>query len=311
MVSRFPESDTERYYNEHDGVYRSFWDKDGGLHWGLFSSDQQSFTEACENLSRIMVTQASINEKSRVLDLGCGNGVTSIWLAEEVGCEVIGIDLSGVRIENAQAAASSSHALDRLSFAKMSAADLQLPDGQFTHVWSQATVYHVPDKRAVLMEVSRTVADDGVFVFDDLIKPKSDVTEETRQAVYDRLLFDTEFDFYSHQLALRDQGLDVVLATDISPHLATSYSRLAEMVPSGPEFGELRTAYPGMVKAVRQGELGWGMYVCRKNAHKQESTPPYSSFAPQGELKGRWANTFEMAARRLCILTGTWVAQVW
>ena len=286
MVSRFPESDTERYYNEHDGVYRSFWDKDGGLHWGLFSSDEQSFSEACENLSRIMVRQASINEHSRVLDLGCGNGVTSIWLAEEVGCTVTGIDLSGVRIENAQEAASRSSAPDRLSFAKMSATNLELPDGQFSHVWSPATVYHVPDKRAVLREVSRTLTDDGVFVFDDLIKPKPDITDETRHAVYDRLLFDTEFDFYSYQLALREQGLDVVLAADISPHLATSYSRLAEMVPPGPDFDELRAAYPGMVKAVRQGELGWGMYVCRKNAHKQESTPPYPNFASQCELKG-------------------------
>ena len=222
----------------------------------------------------------------RVLDLGCGNGVTSIWLAAEVGCEVTGIDLSGVRIENAQEAASRSRARDRLPFAKMSATSLELPDGHFTHVRSQATVYHVPDKRAVLREVSRMLIEDGVFVFDDLIKPKPDVSEETRLAVYDRLLFDTEFDFYSYQLALREQGLDFVLATDISAHLATSYARLAEMVPPGPDFDELRSAYPGMVKAVRQGELGWGMYVCRKNAHKQKFTPPYPSFAPQGELKG-------------------------
>ena len=35
MSSRFTEDETERYYDSEDAIYRSFWDEDGSVHWGL------------------------------------------------------------------------------------------------------------------------------------------------------------------------------------------------------------------------------------------------------------------------------------
>ena len=42
---------------------------------------------------------AGITSASVVLDLGCGLGVNSVWLAETFGCRVIGLDISGEMIE--------------------------------------------------------------------------------------------------------------------------------------------------------------------------------------------------------------------
>lgn len=35
----FTERETEAFYDSHDGVYRSFWDSEGSLHWGLYDQD--------------------------------------------------------------------------------------------------------------------------------------------------------------------------------------------------------------------------------------------------------------------------------
>ncbi len=273
MANRFSEQETESYYDSEDVIYRSVWDEDGSVHWGLFDgSADKDFLEACDNLNRTMVDKGRIDQDSRVLDLGCGNGTTAIWLAGASGGRVTGIDLSGVRVANAleKRAALSPGLRDRLGFSKASAAELPFPDGSFTHVWSQAVIYHVPDKRKVLSEVYRVLADGGTMVFDDLFRPKREITPAAQTYVYDRLLFDTEFSFESYQQALKDQGFDVLEALDISPHLKQSYLCLSERTPKDDALDDsehyqwLTTAYIETAAAVDRNELGWGLFICRK-----------------------------------------------
>ena len=273
MSSRFTEQETESYYDAEDAIYRTIWDEDGSVHWGYFDeSTGTDFLKGCANLDRIMVEKGRIGADARALDLGCGNGTTAIWLAEYAGCRVTGIDLSGVRIDNAKVARERQETglRDRLAFEKASATELPFTDGQFSHVWSQAVIYHVPDKRTVLKEVYRVLEQGGTFVFDDLVKPKPGVSPEAQRFVYDRLLYDTEFSFESYQDALKAQGFEVLEALDISSHLRQSYLCLADRTPKGDtsEHAEhyewLTEAYLGTARAVENGELGWGLYICRK-----------------------------------------------
>ena len=273
MSSRFTEQETETYYDSEDAIYRSFWDEDGSVHWGYFDDTTGvDFLKACSNLDRIMVEKGSIGTGSRVLDLGCGNGTTAIWLADYSGGHVTGIDLSGVRVQNAdeKRVLQSQELQNRLDFQKASATDLPFPDGAFSHLWSQAVIYHVPDKRTVLKEAYRVLADGGIMVFDDLIKPKQDISPDGQTFVYDRLLYDTEFSFDSYQEALRDQGFEVLEAQDLSSHLRESYICLSERTPKNDTNGHadhyawLTKAYIETARAVDNKELGWGLYVCRK-----------------------------------------------
>ena len=278
--SRFSESETEAYYDAEDALYRSFWDAEGSLHWGVFEADPQSggdsairdsFLSACTRLNEIMLGDSGIDGDSRVLDLGCGNGNTSLWLSRATGASVTGIDLSGVRIDNAnESLAGTPELAGKVAFHKASATDLPFADGTFTHVWSQATIYHVPDKTTTLSEAYRVLQPGGFMVFDDLIKPKPDISREARTFVYDRLLFDTDFSFYSYMDALRATGFRVLEARDLSEHLAHSYVCLSAMAAMGDDpdrrerFAALSGAYQKMVNAVRNDELGWAQYRCVK-----------------------------------------------
>ena len=273
MSSRFTEQETESYYDAEDAIYRAVWDEDGSVHWGYFDeSTGTDFLKGCANLDRIMVEKGRIGSDAQALDLGCGNGTTAIWLAGYAGCHVTGIDLSGVRIDNAKAARERQQPelRDRLAFEKASATELPFADGQFSRVWSQAVIYHVPDKRQVLSEVYRVLEKGGILVFDDLVKPNQEVSPDAQRFVYDRLLYDTEFSFESYQEALKAQGFQVLEALDISSHLRQSYFYLADRTPKGTtdeqaeHFEWLTTAYLGTARAVENDELGWGLYVCRK-----------------------------------------------
>ena len=219
------------------------------------STTGTDFLKGCANLDRIMVERGQIGSDAQALDLGCGNGTTAIWLAEYAGCHVTGIDLSGVRIDNAKADRERQDPglRDRLAFEKASATELPFREGQFDRAWSQAVIYHVPDKRQVLSEVYRVLADGGIFVFDDLIKPRQEVSPEAQRFVYDRLLYDTEFSFESYQDALKAQGFEVIEALDISSHLRQSYLCLADRTPKG-DTGE----HAGHYEVAHRGILGHG-----------------------------------------------------
>lgn len=272
MNSRFSEQDTEAFYDAEDALYRSFWDQEGSLHWGWF--DEQTgddFLAACANLNRVMLEKAGIGPGSHVLDLGCGNGNTSMWLCRSAGCRVTGIDLSGVRVNNAIESVASlpSDVQSRLKFEKASATDLPFADEAFSHVWSQATIYHVHDKERALQEAHRVLAPGGHLVFDDLTKPKPNISDDARRYVYDRLLFDTDYSFKGYQVALEQVGFRVLEAHDMSENLGKSYGCLSQMALSQLEkdpdiYGGLSRAYDQMVLAVERQELGWGMYICEK-----------------------------------------------
>ncbi len=273
MSSRFTERETESYYDAEDAIYRTIWDEDGSVHWGYFDDTTGTdFLKGCANLDRIMVERGQISSNANALDLGCGNGTTAIWLAGYAGCQVTGIDLSGVRIDNAKAdrERQEPELRERLAFEKASATELPFRDGQFSRVWSQAVIYHVPDKRKVLSEVYRVLEKGGILVFDDLLRPNRQISADAQRYVYDRLLFDTEFSYESYQDALKDQGFEVLETQDISSHLRQSYLCLADRTPKG-QTGEhaahyewLTEAYLGTARAIENGELGWGLYICRK-----------------------------------------------
>ena len=275
---RFSEQETEEYYDAEDVIYRSIWDADGSVHWGVFDGNpngnniREEFLAAGVRLNELMVEYASINETSRVLDVGCGNGTTAKWLCHASGAHVTGIDLSGVRIANAVESLERIPELaGKLAFEKASATELPFADNSFTHVWSQATIYHVPDKVKVLEEAYRVLQPGGAMIFDDLTKPNRDISEASRKFVYDRLLFDTDFSFYSYIDALRETGFKVLQARDLSPHLAQSYTYLSRLasIAEGPEgyqdrFDYLADAYMKTVEAINNDDLGWAQYLCIK-----------------------------------------------
>jgi len=272
MAIKYTEDETEQYYDGEDTVYRELWDSEGSVHWGLFDeSTGLDFLKACTNLNEFMWTRGGIDESSRVLDIGCGSGTTAMSVSEELGCNITGVDLSGVRVENAiEDLQSRENVLkNRVQFKKGSATDLPFDDESFTHIWSQATFYHVPDKTKVLEEAYRVLEHGGTIVFDDLLKPRADVSELGQKFVYERLLYDTDFSFISYQEALQAAGFKIVEAYDLSPHLKTSYEHLAKVASKGSKehterFEYLARAYTETALSVDRGDVGWGLFICHK-----------------------------------------------
>jgi len=75
-----------------------------------------------------------INNESRILNVGCGTGGNSCYLANRYGCTVVGIDIAEHMIEHARKRAEELGLTDRVTFQVGDAYDLQFPDASFDAV---------------------------------------------------------------------------------------------------------------------------------------------------------------------------------
>jgi len=97
------------------------------------------------------------------LDLGCGEGADSIWLATQ-GWQVTGVDVSRVALDRAAEHATAAGVTARVSWERHDL-DLSFPAGEFDLV--SAHFFHspvAPHRAAVLRRASEAVAPGGVLL---------------------------------------------------------------------------------------------------------------------------------------------------
>lgn len=108
----------------------------------------------------LLAQRCGIDENSHVLDVGCGTGGNSAYLAEKYGCRVTGFDISEQMVERANERAVSSGLEDRLSFSVGDAYDLDFPDGTFDIVMT-VFVSQFLDLKWVFTEFRRVLKEGG------------------------------------------------------------------------------------------------------------------------------------------------------
>ncbi|HET7847954.1 MAG TPA: methyltransferase domain-containing protein [Pseudolabrys sp.] len=106
--------------------------------------------------------RAGIKAGMHVLDLGCGVGGASRYLAA-LGCRVTGIDLTPEFIDVARTLTERCHLADRIDYRVGNALDLPFADASFDHVWSHNVTMNIQDKAGFVGEAARVLKPGGHF----------------------------------------------------------------------------------------------------------------------------------------------------
>lgn len=99
----------------------------------------------------------------RVLDLGCGIGGASRYLAAEWGCRVTGVDLTPEFVEVARELTRRCGLESDIEFRQANALELPFADEAFDHVWCHYVTMNIPDKIGLAKEVVRVLKRGGRF----------------------------------------------------------------------------------------------------------------------------------------------------
>ena len=91
----------------------------------------------------------ALGEGKRVLDIGCGWGGPACYLARHYDCEVVGITLSAVQKEAAEARARSLAVQRRVHVQQCDVLDMCLEPASFDSVIFLESIIHMPDKTRI------------------------------------------------------------------------------------------------------------------------------------------------------------------
>ena len=109
-----------------------------------------------------------ISKGKYVLDVGCGAGVTPVFIAKRYGCKVIGIDISEGMVEKSKERAKRERVTDRVKFRVADAQDLPFDDNIFDAVITESVTAFPEDKQKAVNEYVRVTKPGGYIGLNEL-----------------------------------------------------------------------------------------------------------------------------------------------
>jgi tocopherol O-methyltransferase len=155
------------HYDIVSPFYQELWDNH--IHHGYYLKGNEPNQIATQNLIKMLYKKSKISEGSTVLDIGCGIGATSIWLAKEHKCKVTGITISPIQIEMAKALAKKSKLTSNPKFFVSDANKLPTTK-KYDVLWSVEMISHLWNREEFFKRCTKILKPEGKFVIADWFK---------------------------------------------------------------------------------------------------------------------------------------------
>lgn len=104
----------------------------------------------------------------RILEIGCGNGNSTLRLAKFSDAHIVAIDNEQSALDRLSAKIALLSLDARISTHCMSMTDLEFADGRFDLIWAEASIYVMGVQNA-LQQWKRVLNENGCIVFSDLV----------------------------------------------------------------------------------------------------------------------------------------------
>lgn len=260
----------EEYYDseEADAFYKTIW---GGedIHIGLYRGDDDTIADASRRTVERMADRIeTVDENTRVLDIGAGYGGSGRYLAKRFGCHVTCLNLSETQNDLNRKLTQEAGLEDLVSVVHGDFENIPEPDHSYDVVWSQDAILHSGNRPRVLDEVARVLKSGGQFLFTDPMQ-SDDCPDGVLQPILDRIKLETLGSFAFYRAELGKRGFREAAVEPLTDHLRTHYARVRQALTEHYDEAVARsgqTYVDNMIKGLQHwvdgadnGYLAWGI----------------------------------------------------
>jgi tocopherol O-methyltransferase len=258
------------HYDVVSPYYLSVWGEH--LHHGYWIRGDESKEIAQLQLVEHLARLANVRPQCDVLDIGCGFGADSIYLARTFGVNVTGITISPVQVEMAKAAAVRAGV--NASFLLMDAESLEF-DRQFDMLWSVESISHFQSVPKFFASAATFLKRGGSFALTDWFQ-----REDLSPADYRKFIVPIENGMFvelhtmdAYACYLTDCGLQIAHREVLTGHCAKTWELCLDIIKDkslwklaaklGPRFLAYLKAFEAMRAAFAGGAFVYGLFVAR------------------------------------------------
>lgn len=153
----------QQFYDASSSLWEDIWGEH--MHHGYYGPDGSLVKERRQaqiDLIDELLRWSQVDHAEAIVDVGCGIGGSTLYLAQQFGAQATGITLSPVQAKRAQA--RSQQLQIPATFQVADALAMPFDDGTFDLVWTLESGEHMPDKTQFLRECFRVLKPGGHLI---------------------------------------------------------------------------------------------------------------------------------------------------
>ena len=216
------------YYNsdDADNFYATIW---GGedIHIGLYENENDSIFDASHRTVQKMANLLTLNQSTRVLDIGAGYGGSARYLTKTSNCYVDCLNLSETQNQRNHKLNQQHGLSDKIRVIEGNFEAIPLENEQYDIVWSQDAILHSGNRRQVLAEVYRVLKPGGEFIFTDPMQ-SDDCPKGVLQPVLDRIHLDSMGSIGFYTFTAEQLGFEKIQIIEMIEQLVNHYSHVLQ-----------------------------------------------------------------------------------
>lgn len=237
-----------------------------------------SFHPGGVELTGRLAQLARLSDKSVVLDVAAGKGTSALFMAESIGCRVIGIDLSPTNVEQASTEAMARGLNDQATFILGDAEQLPFEAATFDAIVCECAFCTFPDKQRAANEFERVLRPAGLVAISDLTRTRTPLPELEGLLAWIACIGDAQ-PLEQYAAWLSDAGFRIDVIEQHDRYLAEMVKGIrSKLLAADVLKGLGKLDIPGLdteqakkfahaaARAVQSGQLGYGVVVARKNS---------------------------------------------
>jgi tocopherol O-methyltransferase len=261
------------HYDRLAFFYRTFWGEH--IHHGYWEADETP--EAAQvQLTARLAERAAVPAGARVLDVGCGFGGSSRWLARHRDCRVTGITISPVQAKRASKLARVEGLGDMVRFLIHDANQLDFPPDSFDVVWIIECSEHLEDKARFIDACASLLRPGGSLALCAWLDAGTGRAEDARLVaeVCHGMLCPSLGTAAEYTKWMKTAGLESVVFEDVTRQVDRTWD-LCLPVVERPAMRALRwlmdketkafvLSFQAIRRAFKEGAMSYGMFAARK-----------------------------------------------
>jgi tocopherol O-methyltransferase len=153
------------FYDASTQLWEDIWGEH--LHHGYYGRNGNYIInrrQAQIDLITELLSWANVQQPQTILDVGCGIGGSTLYLAQKFNAQAEGVTLSPLQQQRASERAKMANLDQNVKFQVANALELPYDANSFDLVWSLESGEHMPDKKQFLSECYRVLQPGGKMV---------------------------------------------------------------------------------------------------------------------------------------------------